>query len=49
MRALDPEVKDTVWKAVEVLIPVPKDTHLLGVHRRRKSDRACFEVNVVRL
>ena len=49
MRALDPEVKDIVWKAVEPLIPVPKDTHPLGRHRRRKSNRDCFEVMLVRL
>lgn len=49
MRALDPEVKDTIWAAVEPLIPVPVDNHPLGRHRRRKSNRDCFEVIVVRL
>ncbi len=49
MRALDPEVVDTVWAAIEPLIPVPVDDHPLGRHRRRKSDRDCFEVMLVRL
>ncbi len=49
MRALDPEVKDAVWQAICQLIPVPLDTHPLGVHRRRKSDRLAFEVMLVRL
>jgi len=38
-----------VWQAVESLIPLPIDTHPLGVHRRRKPDRDCFEVMLVRL
>lgn len=49
MRALDPEVKDIIWKAIEPLIPIPVDTHPLGRHRRRKSNRDCFEVMLVRL
>ena len=49
MRALDPEVKEAVWRAIEPVIPVPVDRHPLGTHRRRKSDRACFEVMLVRL
>ncbi|MGH9171432.1 MAG: IS5 family transposase [Acidimicrobiales bacterium] len=49
MRALDPEVKEIVWQAIEPLIPVPFDTHPLGTHRRRKSNRLAFEVMLVRL
>ena len=49
MRALDPEVVDAVWAACEPLIPLPLDTHPLGCHRPRASDRACFEVIYVRL
>ena len=49
MRALDPEVRDVVWRAVEPLIPVPVDNHPLGCHRPRASDRDCFDVMVVRL
>jgi transposase len=49
MRALDPEVRDTVWAAIEPLIPARLDTHPLGCHRQRKRDRDCFEVILVRL
>jgi transposase len=49
MRALDPEVVDAVWEAVEPLLPVPADTHPLGCHRRRVSDRICSEAVLVRL
>lgn len=49
MRAFDPEVVDTVWAAVEPLVPVPADTHPLGCHRPRAADRDCFEVMLVRL
>ena len=49
MRALDPEVKDTIWEAIEALVPVPEDTHPLGCHRRRVAGRDCFEVMLVRL
>ena len=49
MRALEPEVKAIVFKAIEPVLPVPVDTHPLGRHRRRKSDRDCFEVMLVRL
>jgi transposase len=49
MRALDPEVVDAAWAAIEPRIPIPKDTHPLGCHRRRADDRDCFEVMLVRL
>jgi transposase len=49
MRALDPEVFDTVWAAIEPLIPKPVDAHPLGCHRPRTPDRDCFEVILVRL
>jgi transposase len=49
MRALDPEVFDAVWAAIEPLIPLVVDTHPLGRHRPRSSDRDCFEVVLVRL
>ena len=49
MRALDPEVKDTIWEAIEPLLPTVEDVHPLGCHRPRSSDRDCFEVMVVRL
>jgi len=49
MRALDPEVVDTVWAVVKPLVPVPADNHPLGCHRPRVADRDCFEVMLVRL
>jgi transposase len=49
MRALDPEVLNTVWAAIEPLIPVPVDEHPLGCHRPRAANRDCFEVMLVRL
>lgn len=49
MRALDPEVFDTVWAAVEPLIPVPQDNHPNGAHNPRKSDRLVFEQIVTRM
>ena len=50
MLALSPKVVDAVWSAVEPLLPPrPPDTHPLGCHRRRISDRACFEAILFRL
>ena len=49
MRALDPEVAEVIWAAVEPLIPIRVVTHPLGCHRQRASDRACFAVILVRL
>jgi transposase len=47
--ALDPEVGDAIWAAVEQLLPDRFDAHPLGCHRPRSSDRACFNVISVRL
>ena len=49
MRALDPEVVDTVWAAIEGLLPTHAETHPLGCHRPRIPDRDCFEVMLVHL
>jgi transposase len=49
MRALDPELFDAVWAAIEPLVPVAVDDHPLGCHRPRASNRDCFEVMLVRL
>ncbi len=50
MGAFDPEVVDAVWAAVEPLLSnPPPDTHPLGCHRQRVSDRICFEAILVRL
>ena len=49
MRALDPEVVEKVWAAIEPLLPVPVDAHPLGCHRHRIPDRLCFWGILVRL
>ena len=49
MRALEPEVANAVWTAVEALIPKREDTHPLGCHRPRIPDRICFKGILVRL
>jgi transposase len=49
MRAFDPEVVDTVWAAIEPLLPARAENHPLGCHRPRLPDRDCFEVMLVRL
>jgi len=49
MRALDPEVVDAVWTAIEPILPKPDDSHPLGCHRPRAPDRLCFWGILVRL
>ena len=49
MRALEPEVVDAVWAAIEALLPTPDDAHPLGCHRPRVSDRLCFRGLLIRL
>jgi transposase len=49
MRALEPEVVDAVWHAIEGLLPSPASTHPLGCHRPRIADRTCFEGILIRL
>jgi transposase len=49
MRALEPEVVDAVWAAIEPLIPPPADAHPLGCHRPRVADRLCFWGILIRL
>ena len=49
MRALDPEVVDAVWAAVEALLPPADDSHPLGCHNPRIDDRVCFEAILIRL
>ena len=49
MRALDPEVVDTVWEAVKARLPQREDTHPLGCHNPRIADRVCFEGILIRL
>ena len=49
MRALDPEVVDAIWAAVEPLLPHSGDGHPLGCHNPKISDRLCFEGIMIRL
>lgn len=49
MRALDPEVTNAVWAAVEGLLPEREVTHPMGGHRPRISDRVCFRGILIRL
>jgi transposase len=49
MRALEPEVVDAIWSAIEPLFPATVEHHPLGCHRPRVSDRLCFWGIVIRL
>jgi transposase len=49
MRALEPEVFDAVFAAVDPLIPKQGVDHPLGCHRQRIPDRTCLFVMLVRL
>jgi transposase len=49
MRALDPEVGDAVWSAIEALLPAVDRSHPLGCHRPRVPDRVCFRGILLRL
>lgn len=50
MLALDPRVVDAVFTAIAAhLPPRPPDTHPLGCHRPRISDRDCFTGILIRL
>ncbi len=49
MRALEAEVVDAIWAAVEPLLPPPDRSHPLGCHRPRVPDRLCFWGILIRL
>ncbi len=49
MRALETDVVDAVWAAIEPLLPASIDEHPLGCHRRRVPDRLCFRGMLIRL
>ena len=49
MSALDPEIANVIWVAIEALLPTRKGAHLLGCQSQRKSDLDCFDVMLVRL
>ncbi len=48
-RALDPEVADAIWAAIEPILPRPIDDHPLGCHNPRVPDRVCFRGILIRL
>ena len=48
-RAMDPEVADVIWAAVEPMLPTPVDEHPLGCHNPRVPDRVCFRGFLIRL
>ena len=48
-RAMDPEVADAIWAAIEPILPVPDDDHPLGCHNPRVPDRVCFRGILIRL
>lgn len=48
MRALERDVQDAVWHAIEGLLPDPPE-HPLGCHRPRIDDRLCFRGILIRL
>ncbi len=49
MRALEAEMVDVLWATIEPLLPEPEQTHPLGCHRPRVSDRLCFRGILIRL
>ena len=49
MRALESEVVNAVFAAIEALLPARRDEHPLGCHRPRVSDRLCFRGMLIRL
>lgn len=48
-RAMDPEVADAIWAAIEPILPAPVDDHPLGCHNPRIPDRVCFRGILIRL
>jgi transposase len=48
-RAMDPEVADAIWAAIEPILPIPVDEHPLGCHNPRVPDRVCFRGILIRL
>ena len=48
-RAMDPEVAEAIWAAIEPILPIPVDEHPLGCHNPRVADRVCFRGILIRL
>ena len=40
---------DTIWAAIEPILPLPDDSHPLGCHRPRIPDEVCFRGIMIRL
>jgi transposase len=49
MRALETEVVNVLFEAVEPLLPAPDASHPLGCHRPRICDRVCLRGLLIRL
>ena len=49
MRALESEVTNAVWEAVEALLPEREVNHPMGGHRPRIPNRLCFQGILIRL
>ena len=47
--AMDPEVADAIWAAIEPILPIPIDEHPLGCHNPRVPDKVCFRGILIRL
>ncbi len=48
-RAMDPEVAEAIWAAIEPLLPPPDASHPLGCHNPRVPDEICFRGILIRL
>ncbi len=48
-RAMDPEVIEAIWCAIEPLLPPSDGSHPLGCHNPRTDDRLCFRGFLIRL
>ncbi len=48
-RALDPEVADAIWAAIEPILPPPDTSHPLGCHNPRVPDKVCLRGILIRL
>jgi transposase len=49
VRALELEVVDAIWWAIEPLLPKPADHHPLGCQRPRVADRLCLSGVLIRV
>lgn len=47
-RAMDPDVSDAIWAALQPLVPPPDDSHPLGCHNPRIPGEVCFRGILIR-